>query len=234
MNLTNEKKIIDIFETLSVFLLACLLILLSRYFLLLAGIPKILPLIAALIFLGLPVFFIRLRKQGYSEYGLFPKNFSCEIFSALKAGALIFPLFSIGFYFWQKCIIGNFNGWSVPENLFLLSISHLLLAALPEEVFFRGYLQTRLKMFIPADPKALWIRCWPSIVACSALFAGCHFIIDFRISRLAVFFPSLIFGWLKEKTGTVTAPILFHAMCNILMVILETPLAHSVVSFQLF
>jgi len=231
MNQISEKKFPDIIEALSVFILACVLILISRYFLSLAGMPKILPLAAALIFLLLPIVFIRLRKQEYSQYGLFPENILNEISSVIKTSALIFPLFIIGFYFWQRYAIGNFAGWSLPNNLLLLSISHLLLAALPEEVFFRGYLQTRLKMFIPAGPKALWIKCWPSIIACSTLFAACHFIIDFRISRLAVFFPSLIFGWLKEKTGTVTAPVLFHVMCNILMVILETSLRHAVVSF---
>ena len=40
--------------------------------------------------------------------------------------------------------------------------------------------------------------------------------------HLAVFFPSLVFGWLRERTGTIVAPTLYHAACNI-MVLLTAP-----------
>jgi membrane protease YdiL (CAAX protease family) len=30
-----------------------------------------------------------------------------------------------------------------------------------------------------------------------------------------VFFPSLVFGWLRAKTGGIGAAVLFHAACNI-------------------
>jgi membrane protease YdiL (CAAX protease family) len=33
--------------------------------------------------------------------------------------------------------------------------------------------------------------------------------------RLAVFFPSLVFGWLRARTGGVGAAIAFHALCNL-------------------
>ena len=34
-------------------------------------------------------------------------------------------------------------------------------------------------------------------------------------SRLAVFFPALVFGWLRRRTGGVGAPVVFHAACNV-------------------
>ena len=34
-------------------------------------------------------------------------------------------------------------------------------------------------------------------------------------ARLAVFFPSLLFGWLRARTRGIGASCLFHAMCNV-------------------
>ncbi len=33
-------------------------------------------------------------------------------------------------------------------------------------------------------------------------------------ARLAVFFPSLLFGWLRSRTGGIGASTVFHALCN--------------------
>jgi membrane protease YdiL (CAAX protease family) len=32
--------------------------------------------------------------------------------------------------------------------------------------------------------------------------------------RLLVFFPSLVFGWLRLRTGSLLPGIFFHALCN--------------------
>jgi membrane protease YdiL (CAAX protease family) len=39
-------------------------------------------------------------------------------------------------------------------------------------------------------------------------------------ARLAVIFPSLVFGWLRARTGGIGASLTFHAMCNVLSEIL--------------
>jgi len=61
----------------------------------------------------------------------------------------------------------------------------------------------------------------PAIVVTAALFALGHFVVDFRPMRLGVFFPAILFGWIKERTGTISAPILFHALSNVFMATLE-------------
>ena len=104
-------------------------------------------------------------------------------------------------------------GWLL--NLILVQ---LLLVALPEEVFYRGYLQTRLDGLLGPTSSLLGARIRPwSIVATSALFAVGHFLVIPHPQRLAVFFPSLLFGWMRCATGSVTAAVLFHASCNILV-----------------
>ncbi len=99
-----------------------------------------------------------------------------------------------------------------------LLLVQLLLVALPEEVFYRGYLQSRLDGLVGRDVKVLGVLVNPwSVVLTSALFAVGHFLTIPSPTRLAVFFPSLLFGWMRRATGGVTAPILFHAACNILV-----------------
>ena len=34
--------------------------------------------------------------------------------------------------------------------------------------------------------------------------------------RLAVFFPALLFGWMRARTGSIAAGALYHALCNVL------------------
>ncbi len=49
----------------------------------------------------------------------------------------------------------------------------------------------------------------------SAIFALGHLLTIHDPGRLAVFFPSLVFGWLRARTGGVGASIAFHALCNL-------------------
>jgi membrane protease YdiL (CAAX protease family) len=39
-------------------------------------------------------------------------------------------------------------------------------------------------------------------------------------ARLAVFFPALLFGWLRARTGGIGASVLFHASCNLYALLL--------------
>jgi hypothetical protein len=106
--------------------------------------------------------------------------------------------------------------------LFNLLMLQVLLVALPEELFYRGYLQTRLDSLVGKDRRVFGVDVnVASIVLTSALFALGHIITIWHPARLAVFFPSLIFGWMRRATGGILAPILFHAACNMLVDILS-------------
>ena len=110
--------------------------------------------------------------------------------------------------------------------LVLWGLTHLLVIALPEEYFYRGYLQTRFHdLFGDTDsdkPKSFlgfsranWLT--------SAFFALGHVLIPiggtFSVARGAVFFPSLIFGWLRDRTGSIIAPVIFHAAANMMVLV---------------
>nr|ADI87684.1 abortive infection protein [uncultured Nitrospirae bacterium MY2-3C] len=79
-----------------------------------------------------------------------------------------------------------------PPPIYILM--QLALNALPEELFFRGYLQESLGN----SPS--------TVVIVSVLFALCHsgrFLVGGDITPLLTFFPSLMMGWLYLKTSNV-------------------------------
>ena len=56
-----------------------------------------------------------------------------------------------------------------------------------------------------------------SLLLTSALFAIGHYVTIPSVQRLAVFFPSLLFGWMRRATGGILAPVIFHAACNLIV-----------------
>ena len=98
-------------------------------------------------------------------------------------------------------------------------IVHLGLVALPEEWFFRGYLLARLDEQFGRPWRVLGVMVGPGLIYSSLAFALLHPILIPGVHRLLVFFPALLFGWLREKTGNIGAAIVVHAACNLLQAI---------------
>jgi len=92
--------------------------------------------------------------------------------------------------------------------------------ALPEEVFHRGYLMSALEELWPPKARVLGVQIGLGAVMASLLFAVGHLVGMAEVSRLATFFPALLFSWLWRKSNTLWAPALFHAASNLLMAIL--------------
>jgi len=91
---------------------------------------------------------------------------------------------------------------------FLTAIPYqLFFVALPEEFFFRSYMQTTFNQYFGKPFRGL--------VLTSLLFAISHSFIHVQWWHFSIFFPSLVFGWLREKTGSITASVLFHATSNL-------------------
>ena len=89
-----------------------------------------------------------------------------------------------------------------------------LVVALPEEAFYRGYLLTTLKRQDRHHVRVFGVPVGMSLVWSSALFAIGHFVTEPYPARLAVFFPALLFGWLRLRTGGIGSGVLFHVVCN--------------------
>ena len=131
---------------------------------------------------------------------------------ALGAALVTFVPFYVGWRVWWAPT-QQFT-WSWP-GLLNDATGQLLVVALPEEAFFRGYLQTRFDEELAPRVRLLGARVGWGLVLTSAIFALGHVLTVHRGTRLAVFFPSLLFGWLRARTGGIGASVAFHALCNL-------------------
>lgn len=132
---------------------------------------------------------------------------------ALGLAAITFVPFFLGWRQWWRPH-GHFALAFMPGALSEV-FGQLLIIALPEEAFYRGYVQTRLGDAFPPRWRFLGAEVGPAIVVTSAIFALGHLATVHNPARLAVFFPALLFGWLRARTKGVGASIAFHALCNV-------------------
>lgn len=96
----------------------------------------------------------------------------------------------------------------------------IAVAAIPEEFFFRGYIQEHV--FAAFDKKILKIVSLKNLFT-SLLFGLVHALAFLDITRAATFFPSLLFGLFTEKSkGRIFYSISYHVVSNILAFILWT------------
>jgi membrane protease YdiL (CAAX protease family) len=82
----------------------------------------------------------------------------------------------------------------------------LLGISLPEEFFFRGFLQDSVG------------RSYKAVVFVSLLFAIAHLPKAFFLGdwiSLLTFFPSLVMGWLYMKTNNILPGTIFHLLANL-------------------
>jgi membrane protease YdiL (CAAX protease family) len=100
----------------------------------------------------------------------------------------------IGLLLWQPAHLG-------------FALATLLLAALPEEWFFRAYFMTRL------GPG------WRANLTASLLFAVVHGFTHHWTTAALVFVPSLFYGWLFQRTRDLPLLILVHGLSNLLYVL---------------
>jgi membrane protease YdiL (CAAX protease family) len=191
------------------------------------------------VFLGATWLFVwrgddsRVEASGLSLGGLvLPGTLDLSRLVSSALGALGWALVLAAITF-----IPFFFGWRAfwhPRAAFALHLpaldilnevfGQLVIIALPEEAFYRGYLQSRLdeaipgfgtKDGVPVRLSILGASVGPAILVTSVVFALGHFATIREPARLAVFFPSLLFGWMRQRTKGVGAGIAFHAMCNV-------------------
>ena len=115
---------------------------------------------------------------------------------------------------------GKLAGSKDLSWIVLYLIVHLGIVALPEEWFFRGYLQTRLDARWGTPWSFLGAKLGWGFVASAFWFAMLHPILLPGAHRLLVFFPALLFGYLRARTGNIGAAVIIHATSNLLLAIL--------------
>lgn len=133
---------------------------------------------------------------------------------ALGLLSLVLVPFWFGWRWWWHAG-GTFALGPRPLGAINEIFGQLIIIALPEEAFYRGYLQTRLDDVWAPRVRILGAEVGLGLVVASVIFALGHLATIHQPARLAVFFPSLVFGWLRAKTGGIGASLTFHALCNV-------------------
>jgi membrane protease YdiL (CAAX protease family) len=128
------------------------------------------------------------------------------------AALILFPAFWLGFVAWWKP--AREFAWP-PPPAFESLLTQVLGIAMPEEMFYRGYVQTALDDASKWRVVVLGAEVGAGILLGSVVFALGHLATTGHVARLSVFFPSLVFGWLRAKTRGIGAAVAFHAACNI-------------------
>jgi membrane protease YdiL (CAAX protease family) len=201
--------------------------------------------VAAFLFIAVPDARLRARGEAWSDYGVplhgarDPRTwraFGRGALVALAVAAIVFPLFAAGFWAYSELLprlpgalaraVAPYAGaprfeLRAPAGLPLLALVQLLVVALPEEMFYRGFVQTAWARGAPErGVTVLGARLGAGFFRTQLLFAAGHLVV-LEPWRLATFFPGLLFGWLRERTGSVAAPVVLHALSNLFIATLE-------------
>jgi membrane protease YdiL (CAAX protease family) len=198
----------------------------------------------AAVFLYLPTGLLLRRREVFAEYGLTIRPLRRGLVLFLLVSGVVFPLFAVGFYLYYRVtcaavaqgvrmprqilslcrrFVGGVGGarLRISPDFAQVALAQFLVVALPEEYFFRGYLQTRLEAVWPSRRRFLGGDVGYALLVASVLFALGHLLVDFNGLRLAVFFPALVFGWMRQVSGSILASVLFHACSNIVSELLH-------------
>lgn len=191
--------------------------------------------VATVGFLYLPLLSMDRRGEDYRDFGLSTRQLGRDVKQFLAVSAVVFPLFVLGYVAfawifprlpadWMHLLTPYVRApefhFKVPPRFGEWVVDQLFVVALPEEFFYRGFVQTRLRDAWPQGRVFFGARLGPAFWVTALLFALGHLAI-FQVWRLAVFFPALLFGWMRERSGSVVGAALFHASANLLVQVLD-------------
>lgn len=173
-----------------------------------------------LVLFWLPVGVVLYRRRDFTAYGFAWRDWKGGLRWALATALIVLPIYIAGHLAFRLSMGRSIHlllGWTLVPQFF----TQLLVVALPEEIFFRGYVQTLLGQRLRRNAPAWLGEQWPAILAASALFALAHLAGTMQPARLVVFFPAMLFGWLRHRTGSLIAPVLLHTLANLTVFMLE-------------
>lgn len=210
-----------------------------------------LPLAAVpILFMWAPVWLLRARGQDPDRYPLALPAFDDRA-AWRAAGSLagwvvlvVGPLFLVGYHLWQtwlfpmilhalcdagfrptcglaRVLSGLELTWTLPPDLLTLIAYHLLFVAIPEEMFYRGYVQSRLDEAWPPRWRILGATLGPGWLVTCVVFALGHSVVSVQWWHVFIVVPSLAFGWMRARSGGIVAGALFHAWCNVTVGVLD-------------
>lgn len=113
------------------------------------------------------------------------------------------------------CMYSLFPEWRLSQASqidILLLLSLLLLQPVVEELLFRGVFQGRFLEYCWG--RKLYLGASAANVMTSLLFVAAHLINHSFLWAVSVFIPSLLFGYFRERYGSVYPSIFLHMSYN--------------------
>ncbi|HEU5360567.1 MAG TPA: type II CAAX endopeptidase family protein [Candidatus Deferrimicrobiaceae bacterium] len=165
-----------------------------------SGFPLLTPdLLGAALFLYAPFLYYR-KGRVPSWIRLQNPRRSAVLLLALAAGG--------GTVYFLVSSLPLFPSPSLPGTegppLAAFVLRQAIFVALPEEVFFRGYLYDVFEE-----------KGWEPVTASSLVFAVGHLAIHASAYRALTFFPALLFGWGRKKSANIYVPVILHLLFNL-------------------
>jgi membrane protease YdiL (CAAX protease family) len=178
-------------------------------------------LLVPLTFFLIPYFILRVRGESFASLGIHLRGLKNAIRLVGTVSLVTFPPFVFLFWIWTQMVPRGAVLTMPPLAWVSFVVFQFFYVAIPEELFYRGYVLGKLDHLYPRILSVFRVKVGFGLPLSALLFALGHFLINFSLQRLGVFFPGLIFAWMKEKTGGILAPAIYHALCNILVIGLE-------------
>jgi membrane protease YdiL (CAAX protease family) len=101
--------------------------------------------------------------------------------------------------------------WDWPLSRPMVFLLPVVVYPVLEEIVFRGLVQDGIARFT----RSRWGILTVANLAASVVFAASHLLHQSPLWATLVFFPSLIFGWFRERHDTLGTPILLHVWYNL-------------------
>lgn len=172
-------------------------------------------LFTGILLIYVPVLMLWVRKERMDFFEGSFSELARSIGWCLLLAAIVFPLIEIGDRWFQGQFFHRHYVGGHYDGLLKAGLFQFLLVAIPEEFFYRGYMQTMFNRIWGKPARLLGTAVGWALPFTCFLFALSHSMIVLRWWHFSIFFPALAFGWLREKTGAITAGALFHALCNV-------------------
>jgi len=137
-----------------------------------------------------------LKELGFKAFGR-------GVAYGLAFSALILPV-----YYLVCRLFFGVSPFTFPSADLLV---YLLTVAVSEEIFFRGFFYSVFE-----NREVVKGLLTMNNLLSSLLFGAAHALIYWDPLMLKVFFPSLVMGWLYERSGSIFAPITFHFLSDLL------------------
>ena len=183
--------------------------------------------IAVATFLYVPLRLLERRGQDAHDAGWRFDRLRQDLVWSLAVCAIVLPAFGVLFVLfgrWFAYLPPEIRHWIAPYGRvrpfrlemplswgFAGQVAGNAAVAFSEEFFYRGYMTLRFEeRWSPLG----------SAVAAAALFAAGHLLTP-APWRLAVFFPALLFAWIRYRTGTIVGASIAHFLSNVWLLVLE-------------